>query len=78
MNTKDTVRVFFPWKWILATIIILIAAIATIDATVGIPDKNSAMIGYSAGQIIVSVWVIVSLCKWIAHYKKQKRSKKVK
>ncbi len=72
MNAKDKVKIFFPWKWILAAIVVTIAGIAAINATIGIPDENSAMIGESAGKIIVSVWIITSACKLIAYKRKQK------
>ena len=72
MNSKDTMRIFFPWKWILAATILVIAAIAIIDAMVGIPDAGSAKVGEGAAKMVLSVWAVVSVCRYLAHSKKNK------
>ena len=75
MNSRDTMRIFFPWKWILAATLLVIAVIAIIDAMIGIPDASSAKIGEGAAKMVLSVWAIVSVCRYFAYSKKNKNNK---
>lgn len=75
MDSKDTIRIFFPWKWILAATIFMIVAIAIIDATIGISCAGSAKVGEGAAKMVLSVWAVVSVCRYLAYSKKNKNNK---